>query len=282
MIRLLSKDIVSALNTRIIADVEQYISQGIKPRMIAVVSSSDPSVLSYVASKQRSAKKLGIVIDVHDISNMNNISEAIDSLNELCADQSIHGVLLELPVKTSWDSFTLLNAIHPGKDVDGLSAYSLGILLQGTQNNSFPKPATPEACILMVQSVSTIAGKNVVVVGRGKTVGKPLANMLINLGATVTVCHSQSVDLPSLTKASDIVFLATGIGRSFGRKYFRDGQIIVDAGISSVEGHIVGDADIDDLNDLNISITPVPGGVGPLTSALIFRNLLDLVRKNNG
>jgi methylenetetrahydrofolate dehydrogenase (NADP+) / methenyltetrahydrofolate cyclohydrolase len=282
MIHLFSKDIVASLKLEITANVDRLIEQGIKPRMMAVVSSADPSVLSYVASKQKAADKLGITIDVCDISSIVEIDRAVAKINDLCADKTIHGILVELPVKQGWDSLTLLNAIDPNKDVDGLCAANLGSLLQGTLDNGFAKPATPEACIIMAQSVSTIVGKNVVIVGRGQTVGKPLANMLINLGATVTVCHSKSVDLPAFTKAADIIFLATGLGHHFGKEYFRDGQIIIDAGISSVNDRIVGDANMEDLNELNISITPVPGGIGPLTSTLIFRNLLNLASKTNG
>jgi methylenetetrahydrofolate dehydrogenase (NADP+) / methenyltetrahydrofolate cyclohydrolase len=282
MIPLFSKNIVASLNIAMASDIDEFTKRNIKPRMVAVVSSPDPSALSYVASKQKAAAKVGITIDVCDISALENIDQAISKIDELCSDKNVHGVLVELPVKTGWDAFTLINAISPEKDVDGLSAYNLGILLQGSPDNGFSKPATPEACILLAQSVSPIIGKNIVVVGRGKTVGKPLANILINLGATTTVCNSQTVNLDSFTKASDIVFLATGIGHKFNHTYFRDGQIIIDAGISLKNGRMVGDADVDDLKTFDISLTPVPGGVGPLTSALILRNLLNLIRKTNG
>jgi methylenetetrahydrofolate dehydrogenase (NADP+)/methenyltetrahydrofolate cyclohydrolase len=282
MIPLLSKCIVKSLNSNIAADVAQLQKKGIKPRMIAVVSSSDPSVLSYIVSKQKSSTKNGIIFDIYDVSNIIEIDRAVDRIHELCSDKTVHGLVVELPVKTGWDDFTLLNAIYHDKDIDGLSAYNLGILSQGNLANITVAPATPEACILMAESVSPIKGKNVVVVGRGKTVGKPLANMLINIGATVTVCNSNTVDLQSFTKAADIVFLATGLGHNFNRRYFREGQIIVDAGISSKNGRIVGDADIVDLDTYNVKLTPVPGGVGPLTSVLILRNLINLVKKANG
>ena len=186
--------------------------------------------------------------------------------------------MIELPVREGWDENRLLNSIAAEKDVDGLSACSLGELIQSNASHGTITPATPQACIALAEVCGPLAGKNVVVVGRGKTVGKPLANMLIALGATVQVCHSRTVELRQVMRRAEVVFLATGKGRSFDSSYFADGQIIVDAGISSVGGNISGDADVSDLEKLDVSLTPVPGGVGPLTSLFIFNYLARLMR----
>ncbi|WP_246722148.1 hypothetical protein [Methylosinus sp. H3A] len=141
----------------------------------------------------------------------------------------------------------------------------------------FIAPATPRACIALAESQGPLLGKSVVVIGRGRTVGKPLANLLVNAGATVTVCHSATPDIPKFSRAADIVFVATGRPRFFGRDYFSQGQLVIDAGVGFIDGKLAGDVDAAALEDLDIRLTPVPGGVGPLTSILILENLLLLI-----
>jgi hypothetical protein len=125
----------------------------------------------------------------------------------------------------------------------------------------------------LAESVSALQGKHTVVIGRGRSVGKPLAKMLVNAGATVTVCHSGTRDLPQISRSADVVFVATGRSRGFGREYFRDGQVIIDAGISFIDGKLAGDVNTQSLEPLDMRVTPVPGGVGPLTSVLILESL---------
>jgi methylenetetrahydrofolate dehydrogenase (NADP+)/methenyltetrahydrofolate cyclohydrolase len=154
--------------------------------------------------------------------------------------------------------------------------------LQNDPRQFFTAPATPQACIVLAESETELRGKQVVVIGRGRTVGRPLANMLISAGATVAVCHSETTDIPRISQSAEVVFVATGRPRHFGKKYFRDGQVIVDAGIGFIDGQLTGDVDISALAGLDVGVTPVPGGVGPLTSVLILENLLNLIELQSG
>ena len=180
------------------------------------------------------------------------------------------------------DEIDLTNLIPSGKDVDGLSASNLGALVQNGPHQMFTAPATPLACLVLAGPEAELKGKRAVVIGRGRTVGRPLANMLISAGATVTVCHSGTRDIPQITRSAEIVFVATGRPHHFGREYFRDGQVIIDAGIGFIGDKLAGDVDIAALADLDVQVTPVPGGVGPLTSVLILENLLKLIENRGG
>lgn len=275
-----SKDLVHELKSRLSNRIDSLISRGIKPKLSAIVCSSDPSVKSYVASKKKLASELKIDFDITHIESSTSQENAEKIISEISIRKDIGGVVLELPVDSKFNELLLTNAIDPSKDVDGLTATNLGYLMQFSDGN-FVTPATPKSCLRLAETVTGLRGKNVAIVGRGRTVGKPLANLLIGYGATVTVCHSDTQDLKQVTSSSEVVFLATGKPKFFDKSYFRSGQIIIDAGIGFIEGKISGDADLDDIRDLDISVTPVPGGVGPLTSILLFENLITLIERHH-
>lgn len=278
MTPIFSKGLVASTSMELTREFAALRERGIHPILAAVVCSDDPAVRSYVASKQKTAEKLGVELQVHDFSDAASETELTDRLRELCSIDSVHGVILELPIRKGWDEVGVTNAIPMTKDVDGLSAGSLGLLMQDRLDAGVV-PATPQACLLLAETVTGLAGKKVTLVGRGRTVGKPLANLLVGKGATVTVCHSKTSELNETISAADIVFLATGKPHFFDRTYFRAGQVIVDAGISFKDGKLCGDANLVDLADVDVCVTPVPGGVGPLTSILVFRNLLSLINR---
>lgn len=272
-----SKDIVASRKARLIDTIRELKTRGITPRLAAVVCAADPAVASYVSVKRKHTEEVGGSFEVADLSAAGAYADFERRVKALCARPDVHGVILVMSSKPEVDEIELTNLIPAHKDVDGLSAANLGALAQNDPRQFFTAPATPRACIVLAESRTQLKGKDVVVIGRGRTVGRPLANMLISAGATVTVCHSGSRDIPRIARSAEVVFVATGRPHYFGKEYFRDEQVIIDAGIGFVDGKLAGDVDIASLGDLDVEITPVPGGVGPLTSVLILENLVKLI-----
>jgi len=236
-----------------------------------------PAAASYVAVKRKHTEEVGAAFEALDFSAAGSFAAMQNLLVSLCERSDVHGVILVMSSQPDFDEVALTNLIPAHKDVDGLSAANLGVLVQGGPDRKFLAPATPRACIVLAESEMSMKGRHAVVIGRGRTVGKPLANMLVNAGATVTVCHSATPDIAQISRSAEVVFVATGRPRRFGREYFRDGQVVVDAGIGFIDGKLAGDVDLPSLEALDVSVTPVPGGVGPLTSVLILENLLQLI-----
>jgi methylenetetrahydrofolate dehydrogenase (NADP+)/methenyltetrahydrofolate cyclohydrolase len=272
-----SKEIVAARKAALIETIQLGKARGFCPRLAAVVCSADPAAASYVSVKRKHTEEVGAGFEAVDLSSVGSLAEIQNCISSLCERPDIHGVILVMSSNPEFDETALTNLIPASKDVDGLSAANLGALVQCGQHKRFIAPATPRACIVLAESQTALKGKHAVVIGRGRTVGKPLANMLINAGATVTVCHSGTRDPAQISRSADVVFVATGRSRGFGREYFRDGQVIVDAGIGFIDGKLSGDVDTRSLEPLDVRVTPVPGGVGPLTSVLILENLQQLV-----
>ena len=276
-----SKDIVAARKARLIDAFGAVKQRGITPKLAAVICAADPAAASYVSVKRKHTEEIGGAFEVVDLST-SGAAEAGSRMKALCVRPDVHGVIVVMSSKPEIDEIELTNLIPANKDVDGLSAANLGMLLQNDPRQFFTAPATPQACIVLAESETELRGKQVVVIGRGRTVGRPLANMLISTGATVAVCHSETTDIPRISQSAEVVFVATGTPRHFGKKYFRDGQVIVDAGIGFIDGQLTGDVDISALAELDVGVTPVPGGVGPLTSVLILENLLNLIKLQSG
>jgi methylenetetrahydrofolate dehydrogenase (NADP+)/methenyltetrahydrofolate cyclohydrolase len=272
-----SKEIVATRKVALIETIQAGKARGFCPRLAAVVCSADPAAASYVSVKRKHTEEVGAGFEAVDLSSVGSLAEIRNRISLLCERPDIHGVILVMSSNPEFDETALTNLIPASKDVDGLSAANLGALVQSGPHQKFIAPATPRACIVLAESQTALKGKHAVVIGRGRTVGKPLANMLINAGATVTVCHSGTRDLAQISRSADVVFVATGRSRGFGREYFRDGQVIIDAGIGFIDGKLSGDVDTQSLEPLDVRVTPVPGGVGPLTSVLILENLQQLV-----
>lgn len=272
-----SKEIVATRKAALIETIQAGKARGFCPRLAAVVCSADPAAASYVSVKRKHTEEVGSGFEAVDLSSVGSLAEIRNRISLLCERPDIHGVILVMSSNPEFDETALTNLIPASKDVDGLSAANLGALVQSGPHQKFIAPATPRACIVLAESQTALKGKHAVVIGRGRTVGKPLANMLINAGATVTVCHSGTRDLAQISRLADVVFVATGRSRGFGREYFRDGQVIIDAGIGFIDGKLSGDVDTQSLEPLDVRVTPVPGGVGPLTSVLILENLQQLV-----
>ncbi len=278
MIKLFSKTLVDNVEVDILKRAIALSTTGVLPSLVAVVCSSNPAALSYVESKRKRAVGMSIPFRIEDLSGIASTDEGRARIAALSEASDVGGILLELPLREEIDEYELLDVIDPAKDVDGLGRYHIAALARG---RPVVVPATPAACMELIRQACPIEGKDVVIIGRGPSVGRPLASAMIAQGATVSVCHSKTKEIERFTRVADIVVSATGTPHRWSSQHFRDGAIIIDAGIGFINGRLAGDVYTDSLAERDVTVTPVPGGVGPLTTALIFRNFLDLVEGTN-
>jgi methylenetetrahydrofolate dehydrogenase (NADP+)/methenyltetrahydrofolate cyclohydrolase len=264
------------------ASVEGLRSRGILPRLAAVLTDSNPAILSYAESKSRMALDIGITFDLVVLSPGETQDKLEATLTELGADPAVHGIILELPLASGFNIGPALDRIPPHKDIDGLTTTNLGLLYAGREEEALVA-ATPQACVMLAEAAlkeegRELSGTRVGVVGKGRTVGTPLISMLLNRHATVTVCHSKTKDLASALQDCDIVFAAAGKPGLLDCEVLREGQMLIDAGITVVDGKARGDVDMESARGFVRALTPVPQGVGPVTTALIFKNLLRAIQ----
>ncbi|MEN2985407.1 MAG: bifunctional methylenetetrahydrofolate dehydrogenase/methenyltetrahydrofolate cyclohydrolase FolD [Thermodesulfovibrionaceae bacterium] len=252
-------------------EVEELKKHKIQPTLAVILIGEDKASQKYVSYKERTCKELGIESIVFRFpENIDGISlsETIEDLND---NPAINGILIQLPLPTHLSQNVFLEKINPIKDVDGFTPYCLGRLL--TDNPLFI-PCTPKGVIRMFDEYGIeLEGKNVVTIGRSIIVGKPLALLLLRRNATVTVCHSKTKNLKDITKNADIVCVAVGRPKFLTADMVKDGAIVIDIGINiTKEGKVVGDVDFDEVKNKVSYITPVPGGVGPMTVAMLMEN----------
>ena len=268
--------LAEAVRAEIAAATERLGAAGTQPCLAVVVASDDPAVIKYAEAKGRTAAKVGVTLAVERLDPGAGQAAAAAHLDALSADPAIHGILLELPVDDRLDGAGLIDRIAPAKDVDGLTAINLGLIAAGREAEAIA-PATPLACIRLAEQAGTLRGARVGVVGRGRSVGRALIPMLINRDATITVCHTKTRDIAAALEPCDFVFVAAGRAGLIGPAHIRPGQVVVDAGINVTDSGVVGDVD-PAVGETAKAMTPVPGGVGPLTSTLIFANLMQALR----
>lgn len=266
------KPLADALRGEIAGKVTALKSGGTEPLLAVVVGSADPAAIKYAEAKQRAAEKLGIAIDLVRFDPARGQDALEAEIDTLSRDDRTHGILLELPLDRGLDAERAIARIDPLKDVDGLTAANLGRIAAGDERRAIA-PATPIACIRLAESAAPLAGRRAAMVGRGRSVGRALIPMLINRDVTVTVCHTKTPDLAAAIAPCDFVFVAAGRPALITAAHLKPGQIVIDAGINVVGEGIVGDVD-PAAAGLVKALTPVPGGVGPLTSTVIFDNLL--------
>ncbi|GLQ55759.1 bifunctional 5,10-methylenetetrahydrofolate dehydrogenase/5,10-methenyltetrahydrofolate cyclohydrolase [Devosia nitrariae] len=278
---LTSKELVEGARREIVAHVAEEKQAGRVPCMAVVVATDDSAALSYARVKDRIAKELGIEVRIEVLDASTTQAALNQRMEALSNDPMVHGVLLELPLRRGLDANIAINCLAPQKDIDGLSDFNVARVAVGNEEVAIA-PATPQACIAPAESETKVAGKLVTVIGRGRTVGRPLAHMLINRGATVIHCHSGTSDLPSLTSQCDILFTATGRAGLVGAAHVRAGQVVVDAGTDYSSGKVLGDVDAEAVGHVVKAYTPVPGGVGPLTTVFLFKNLLKAIALQTG
>jgi len=270
------------LRSEIATEVELWCVAGNPaPTLAAVLIGDDPASQVYVRNKEKACDKVGMHSRLIRRPAATTTSELLALLSQLNSDLTVNGILVQLPLPTQIDAQKVLDAVSPLKDVDAFSPENVGLLVQGRPRFL---PCTPHGVMqVLARYGHTVAGKHVVVVGRSDIVGKPLANMLlqrdIGLGreyanATVTVCHSQSGNLAAITRGADILVAAVGRPHLITAEMVKLGAIVIDVGINRVDDKLVGDVDFDAVAKVASAITPVPGGIGPLTIAMLLRNTL--------
>jgi methylenetetrahydrofolate dehydrogenase (NADP+)/methenyltetrahydrofolate cyclohydrolase len=244
------------------------------PGLAVVLVGDDPASASYVRMKEKDCAEVGIRTFDHRLPDATSQEELHTLLDELNRSECVHGVLLQLPLPGHLDENLALARIAPAKDVDGLGTENLGRMLRGQAGL---RPCTPAGVIRLLDDYEiATAGRRAVVVGRSVIVGKSLAVLLLARDATVTICHSQTVDLPRICREADILVAAIGVPGFFDASYVKPGAVVIDVGINrSAGGGLCGDVDFAGVSAVVGAITPVPGGVGPMTRALLMSNTLD-------
>ena len=255
--------------------------KGVPVRLDVILAGDDPASITYVASKESDSQEVGIESKVHRFSADVPQEELAGLVARLNAEAAVSGFFIQLPLPEGLDSMPLISSISPAKDMDGLSPESVGRLAVGLPSLL---PCTPHGVIqLLKRNGIELSGREAVVVGRSNLVGKPLAQLLLRENATVTICHSRTRDLPEVTRRADILVVAAGKREMVGADHVGEGAIVVDVGIHrKEEGGLVGDVRFDEVEPRAAWISPVPGGVGPMTRAMLLHNTVTAARITSG
>lgn len=267
--KLISEQIRKELATETAA----LLAQGIKPGLAVVLVGEDKASKVYVNSKAKACEQLGFYSEVHRLEQSTTEEQLLALIDQLNKQTSIHGILVQLPLPKHINEKAVIDAIDVAKDVDGFHPESVGNLVIGDDSLL---PCTPAGVIeLIKRSGLTIAGKHAVVIGRSNIVGKPVAMLLLREHATVTICHSRTENMAALARTADILVVAIGKPNAIGADYIKPGATVIDVGINRLEdGKLVGDVDFADALNVAGHITPVPGGVGPMTITMLLSNTL--------
>ncbi|HET7729007.1 MAG TPA: bifunctional methylenetetrahydrofolate dehydrogenase/methenyltetrahydrofolate cyclohydrolase FolD [Usitatibacter sp.] len=251
--------------------VQRLEAAGITPGLAVVIVGDDPASRVYVRNKALACEAIGMHSEVHALPAETTEATLISFVRTLNANGRIHGILVQLPLPRHIDSRAVIEAIAPEKDVDGFHFHNAGALLLGVP--AF-YPCTPWGVMKLLEHEGVaVEGRHAVVVGRSNIVGKPMALMLLNAGATVTVCHSKTRDLPAMTRQADILVAAVGRARMIGAGMIKPGAVVIDVGINRLpDGKLAGDVDLQAAMEVASLVTPVPGGVGPMTIAMLLGN----------
>ena len=269
--------LAEGIKAEVKAQINDFKTRGIEPRLAALLASDQPAVLAYAGAQQKMAEGLGLSLDLMNLDGAVSQSDLENKLTQLSEDKNIHGIILHSPLRPGLDINEAIKCIDPKKDVDGLTAVNLGLTLSGSEAEAILS-ATPQACLKLIESVTDISGKYVTLVGRGRTVGRPLVPLLLNRHATLTVVHRQTANLAALTRSADILIVAIGSPKFITADYLGEDQIVIDAGINAVGNGLAGDVDFEAALTKAAAVTPVPGGVGTLTTAFIFKNLMKAIK----
>ncbi|MBQ7885699.1 MAG: bifunctional methylenetetrahydrofolate dehydrogenase/methenyltetrahydrofolate cyclohydrolase FolD [Clostridia bacterium] len=269
--------VAKAFKEEIAKRTAELIAGGVTPHLAVVLVGENPASQVYVRNKENGCIKAGIrstVIRLGEDCSQEELEKTVTALNE---DKSVHGILVQLPLPKHLDEARVLRLIDPDKDVDGFHAMNSGRLMNGQPGFV---PCTPLGVMKLLQSYGIDpTGKHAVVIGRSNIVGKPMAMLLLQANATVTVCHSRTQNLPEITKQADILVAAVGRANFVTADMVKPGAAVIDVGINRVDGKLVGDVDFDAVSEIAGHITPVPGGVGQMTIAMLLSNTLDAAAK---
>ena len=274
------KALANLLGENLKEKVKNLKAEGITPHFCVINIGDDTASKIYVRSKKRKAEKLGIIQDIYQMPADTRQQGVLDLIDKLNTDPEINGLMVQMPTPEQINADELLARIDPNKDVDSLTPANVGRLWL---KDHFVEPATAEGIMALLKHYEIpLNGKNVVIIGRSNIVGKPLAALMLEKNATITIAHSKTQNLASLTKRADVIVSATGEPCLIKADMVKDGVIVVDVGINRVNGKLVGDVDFDAVKEKASYITPVPGGVGPLTVQFLMEAVVNLTRRQNG
>jgi methylenetetrahydrofolate dehydrogenase (NADP+)/methenyltetrahydrofolate cyclohydrolase len=273
------KDIAFKIQQALIEEVKQLKEKFITPSLTLIQVGEEKASSSYARSISKEAEILGIYLEHYKMPFETTEEELLLAIKKLNERRDIHGIIIELPLPPGINKNLALEAINPEKDIDGFHPVNMGRLLEGN-----PKfiPATAQSIIETIKSVNPyIEGKHAVIIGRSNVVGKPTALLLLQENATVTICHSHTRNLQTIAQTADILVVSTGRPHMVDRSYIKKGSIVIDVGINKVNGKIIGDVNFDEVREIAGWITPVPGGIGILTTLMLLKNTIKAAKMQN-
>lgn len=280
MSKIIDGKIISAsVKDRVKAEVEKLNQNGISVGLAVIIVGEDPASKVYVANKKKACEALGIVSEEYALPESTTNEELLDLIDELNHKDSINGILCQLPLPRHLDEKLIINSIDPEKDVDAFHPTNVGKIMIGDYDFL---PCTPAGVMEMLAFEGIeVEGKNCVVIGRSNIVGKPMNMLLLHKNGTVTICHSKTKNLKEICKNADILVAAVGKPKFVTADMVKIGAVVIDVGINRVDGKLCGDVDYENVATKTSAITPVPGGVGPMTIAMLMQNTLTAAKKQN-
>lgn len=276
--------VVAQIKNSLIQRCETLKKRGLTPSMCVVLVGDNPASMSYIRNKKKMCEEIGAQFQLLHLSDKIEATEFIQEIERLNNDPKIHGIIIQLPVSEQLKNLPLPNLVSPHKDIDGFHGVNTQNLYAGSTDLELLLPCTPKGIINLLKYYHfDLEGKSVVVVGRSLIVGKPLSMLLSNLNATVILAHSKTKNLREFTKQADIVISAIGKAHFFDRSYFDPNRktVVIDVGMNSLDGKLTGDVDQDDVRDVVGALSPVPGGVGPMTVISLIENLITATEKQS-
>ena len=280
MTKIIDGKVISAsVKERIKAEVSALKEKGITVGLAVIIVGEDPASKVYVSNKKKACENLGIISEEYALPESTTNEELLALIEELNNKPSINGILCQLPLPRHLDEKLIINSIDPEKDVDAFHPFNVGKIMIG---DLYFLPCTPAGVMEMLKYENIeVEGKNCVVIGRSNIVGKPMNMLLLHQNGTVTVCHSKTKNLKSICKNADILVAAVGRPKFVTEDMVKEDAVVIDVGINRVDGKLCGDVDFENVKNKASAITPVPGGVGPMTIAMLMQNTLTAAKKQN-
>ena len=280
MTKIIDGKIISAsVKERVKAEVSALKEKGITVGLAVIIVGEDPASKVYVSNKKKACENLGIISEEYALPESTTNEELLALIEELNSKPSINGILCQLPLPSHLDEKLIINSIDPEKDVDAFHPFNVGKIMIGA---FYFLPCTPAGVMEMLKYENIdVEGKNCVVIGRSNIVGKPMNMLLLHQNGTVTVCHSKTKNLKEVCRNADILVAAVGRPKFVTEDMVKEGAVVIDVGINRVDGKLCGDVDFDNVKNKVSAITPVPGGVGPMTIAMLMQNTLTAAKKQN-
>jgi len=270
------KQVAQSYRLKLKEEVARLKEERIQPKLTVILIGEDPASQSYVRGKEKAAQEIGMDSDLIRLPEETQESELLHLIERLNADASVHGILVQLPLPKHIDESKVIFAIAPEKDVDGFHPVSVGKMMIGEPTFL---PCTPNGILHLVKEMNVpIAGRHVVVVGRSQIVGKPVGMLFLNESATVTYCHSKTADLGAMTRQADILIVAVGVPKLITADMVKPEAVVIDVGVNRVDGKLVGDVEFEAVKEVASMITPVPGGVGPMTITMLLHNTIEAAK----